>query len=182
MRPQAKTAEVRKSVAVTNAELKSALGAAFSKLVVDAPRSYPWENWRPFVRRPVAVDLDGSYLEVGVRSFGKGTFHKPALSGIEVGSKRLFKVRAGDLVFNIVFAWEGAVAVATSHDDGRVGSHRFLTCVSEPSRATSEFLRFHFLTPEGIHQLGAASPGGARKKPNAWAESAGRNSCSCPIS
>lgn len=142
------------------AEVEAALRAAFSRIIADAPRVAMAEI-APLVRRPVVVDLDAFYPELGVRSFGKGTFHKPALPGIEVGSKKLFTVEAGDLVFNIVFAWEGAVAVAASSDAGRVGSHRFLTCVPDPGRATSEFLRFWFLGEEGMLALGQASPGGA---------------------
>ena len=115
----------------------------------------------PLVRRPVEIDLDGAYAELGVRSFGKGTFHKPDLPGSEVGNKKLFSISAGDLLFNIVFAWEGAVAVAQPKDDGRVGSHRFLSCVPAPDTATVEFLRFHFSTREGLQKLGEASPGGA---------------------
>ncbi len=65
------------------------------------------------------------------------------------------------MLFNIVFAWEGAVAIAQPKDDGRVGSHRFLTCVPDKDRATADFLRFYFLTPEGLQKLGDASPGGA---------------------
>jgi type I restriction enzyme S subunit len=64
-------------------------------------------------------------------------------------------------LFNIVFAWEGAVAVAQPEDSGRVGSHRFLTCVPKKGVATAPFLRFHFLTDVGLQQLGEASPGGA---------------------
>ena len=78
-----------------------------------------------------------------------------------VGSKKLFRIEAGDLLFNIVFAWEGAVAVAKPEDHGRVGSHRFLTCVPKPELVTSSFLQFHFLTDEGLEQLSQASPGGA---------------------
>lgn len=115
----------------------------------------------PLVRRPVEIDLAVTYPELGVRSFGKGTFHKPGLPGIEVGTKRLFRIEKDDLVFNIVFAWGGAVAVAKEDDDGRVGSHRFLTCVPDSSRASSQFLRYFFLTEDGLQQLGQASPGGA---------------------
>jgi type I restriction enzyme S subunit len=60
-----------------------------------------------------------------------------------------------------VFAWEGAVAVARAEDCGRVGSHRFLTCVPTPDIAIAEYLCFHFLTEHGLRQIGAASPGGA---------------------
>lgn len=141
-------------------EIESTLRAAFARIVADAPR-VAMGKIAPLVRRPVTIDPDGSYPELGVRSFGKGTFHKPALPGIEVGSKKLFTIEAGDLVFNIVFAWEGAVAVSSSCDAGRVGSHRFLTCVPDPDLATAEFLRFWFLGEEGMLALGQASPGGA---------------------
>ncbi|WP_374543710.1 restriction endonuclease subunit S [Sphingorhabdus sp.] len=142
------------------AEVEATLRAAFVRIIADAPRVAMGEI-APLVRRPVVIDLDASYPELGVRSFGKGTFHKPSLPGNEVGTKKLFTVEAGDLLFNIVFAWEGAVAVATEADAGRVGSHRFLTCVPDPDKATSEFLRFWFLGEEGMLALGQASPGGA---------------------
>lgn len=141
-------------------EIDSTLRAAFARIIADAPRVAMGEI-APLVRRPVVIDPDASYPELGVRSFGKGTFHKPSLPGIEVGTKKLFTVEAGDLVFNIVFAWEGAVAVAAEADAGRVGSHRFLTCVPDPGTATPEFLRFWFLGEEGMLALGQASPGGA---------------------
>ncbi len=115
----------------------------------------------PLVRRPVEIQLDESYPELGVRSFGRGTFHKPTVPGIKVGTKKLFRIEPGDLVFNNVFAWEGAVALVQSHDKGRVGSHRFLTCVPVPNAVTADFLLFYFLTREGLKQLGDASPGGA---------------------
>jgi len=106
----------------------------------------PMSEVAPLVRRPVQIDLSEQYPELGIRSFGKGTFHKPAIGGAELGTKKIFEIRENDLLFNIVFAWEGAVAVAQSKDDGRVGSHRFLTCVPKQNVATSTFLCFHFLT------------------------------------
>jgi restriction endonuclease S subunit len=115
----------------------------------------------PLVRRPVQIELDGEYPELGVRSFGKGTFHKPTLTGADVGNKRLFEIHEGDLLFNIVFAWEGAIAVPSAGDHGRVGSHRFLTCVPNPKIATAKFLRFYLLSAEGLQKVGKASPGGA---------------------
>lgn len=149
-----------KAAGLVAADIDATLRAAFARIIADAPRVAMGEI-APLVRRPVIIDPDASYPELGVRSFGKGTFHKPSLPGIEVGTKKLFTVEAGDLVFNIVFAWEGAVAVAAEADAGRVGSHRFLTCVPDPDRATSEFLRFWFLGEEGMLALGQASPGGA---------------------
>lgn len=115
----------------------------------------------PLVRRRVEPGTTDSYPELGIRSFGKGTFHKPALDCADVGSKKMYRIEPGDLVFNNVFAWEGAVAVAQPEDTGRFGSHRFITCVPKFGVVTAEFLRFYFLTPEGLDKIGKASPGGA---------------------
>jgi type I restriction enzyme S subunit len=113
------------------------------------------------VRRRVEIELEGEYAELGVRSFGKGTFHKPVLSGIDVGTKKLYSIYPGDLVFSNVFAWEGAIAVVQPEDAGRVGSHRFITCVAEEGVTTPDFLSFYLLTNEGIEKIREASPGGA---------------------
>ena len=115
----------------------------------------------PIVRRPVTVEPDVDYAELGVRSFGKGTFHKPALNGLDVGSKKLYYIDPNDLVLSNVFAWEGAIAVAKPEDKGRVGSHRFITCLAKESIVTSHFLRFYLLSRDGLEKIQEASPGGA---------------------
>jgi type I restriction enzyme S subunit len=140
-------------------DLNRMLASAFARVIEDAPMR-AMADVAPLVRRPVTPDRE-EWHELGVRSFGKGTFHKPPINITEVGSKKLFFIEEGDLLFNIVFAWEGAVAVAKSQDAGRVGSHRFLTCVPQQGVATSNFLRFYFLTNEGLTKLMQASPGGA---------------------
>ena len=123
--------------------------------------TFLWLKLAPLKRRQVRVNLSDEYHELGIRSFGKGTFHKPAVNGAALGTKKIFRIEADDLLFNIVFTWEGAVAVAKQEDHGRVGSHRFLTCVPQEGITTSSFLCFHFLTESGLEQLGEASPGGA---------------------
>lgn len=126
----------------------------------------PWNPRRlgdiaPLIRRPVEIDPDATYPELGLRSYGKGTFHKPALPGAEVGNKRLFRIKAGDLLFSNVFAWEGAVAVARPEDDGRYGSHRYITCAVDAMQADTAYLLRYLTTPAGIASLTLASPGGA---------------------
>lgn len=136
------------------------LHSVFMTMTADAP-THRLGEVAPLVRRPIEVVDGKSYAELGVRSFGRGTFHKPNLSALDVGTKKLFGIEPGDLLFNIVFAWEGAVAVAQPEDAGRVGSHRFLTCVANPDMALPDFLNFYFQTPQGLADLGTASPGGA---------------------
>lgn len=125
-----------------------------------APRA-PMAEVAPVVRRPVDVQPSEWYPELGIRSFGKGTFHKEAIKGSELGSKRLYRIEPGDLLFSNVFSWEGAIAVVQPEDKGRFGSHRFITCVPDPDRATAEFLCYYFLTDEGLADIRAASPGAA---------------------
>ncbi|MBN8715968.1 MAG: restriction endonuclease subunit S [Xanthomonadales bacterium] len=136
------------------------LAVRFRDAIADAPMR-PMAEVAPLVRREVAIELEGSYPELGIRSFGKGTFHKPPLSGADVGTKRLFRIEPGDLLFSNVFAWEGAIAVAQPEDAGRYGSHRFITCRVDPEVTSPEFLRYYFLTDAGLEKIGEASPGGA---------------------
>lgn len=152
--------KVRVLVAASESDSKALLRATFVNLIQNV-QLLPMSKVAPIVRRPVEVQHQVDYPELGIRSFGNGTFYKPALSGLEIGSKRLYRIEPGDLVFNNVFAWEGAVAVAKPEDVGRFGSHRFISCVPKKGFATAEFLRFYFLTDEGLRKLGEASPGGA---------------------
>ncbi len=156
---EARLTRVRKVREEQEQQLQAALRSAFHELEANAE----WVamcDVAPLIRREVEVDPEGSYPELGIRSFGRGTFHKPNVFGIET-TKRLFEIHAGDLVFNNVFAWEGAVAVAQPEDHGRVGSHRFITCVCDKARVLPEVLYFYFLTTAGLAALGKASPGGA---------------------
>jgi type I restriction enzyme S subunit len=110
----------------------------------------------------VAVNAVETYREIGIRSHGKGIFHKDPVSGSDLGTKRVFWVRPGRLVFNIVFAWEGAVALTSAAETGMIASHRFPTFAARDENAADvEFLRRFFQAPLGIRLLGEASPGGA---------------------
>ena len=101
------------------------------------------------------------YREIGIRSHGKGLFHKEPVAGATLGAKRVFAIEPERLVFNIVFAWEGAVAVTTAAERGMIASHRFPMLRPIADRAHVEFLRRFFQTAVGVRLLGEASPGGA---------------------
>lgn len=136
------------------------LSARFTSLVHGSPRA-PFGAIASVVRRPVTPAQGDSFPELGIRSFGRGTFHKPALDYWSLGNKRLFRIEEGDLLLSNVFAWEGAIAVAGPEDHDRFGSHRFISCVPDPSVADARFLRYYLLSEEGLNLIGKASPGGA---------------------
>jgi type I restriction enzyme, S subunit len=51
------------------------------------------------------------YLAIGVRRHCRGTFQKPNFEPNSVAMDKLFVVKENDLIINITFAWEGAVAI-----------------------------------------------------------------------
>ena len=113
------------------------------------------------VARRVEVDQTASYKEIGIRSHGKGIFHKAPVIGLELGDKQVHRIEPGDFVVNIVFAWEGAVAVAGPNETGYIGSHRFPTFRPIAEELDADFLRLYFMTPAGLAVLDRVSPGGA---------------------
>lgn len=152
--------EARQTMQKIDGVWRTLLRSMFSQITTGASRQ-KMARVAPLVRRKANARLGEEYPELGIRSFGKGTFHKPPLDFLSVGSKKLYRIHPGNLVFNNVFAWEGAIAVAQPEDQGRFGSHRFITCVPHESVATADFLCFYFSTPEGLERIGEASPGGA---------------------
>ncbi len=112
-------------------------------------------------RSQVVPEIDKSYDEIGIRSFGKGVFHKEPVTGAELGDKRVFEIHDGDLVLSNVFAWEGAIAVAGPAEDGRIGSHRFMTYVPLDDQIDTNWAHYFFLSEGGIELIRKASPGSA---------------------
>ncbi len=157
---QIKIEQVSELRALQTNDIKNLLFSKYTELVEDA-QWLPMNEIAPIVRREVNLKDEGLYPELGIRCFGKGTFHKPALTGLEVGTKKIFQIKEGDLVFSNVFAWEGGIAVAKEDDNDRYGSHRFISCVANKEKALAEFLCFHFLSPKGLEDINACSPGGA---------------------
>jgi restriction endonuclease S subunit len=113
------------------------------------------------VRRPVKVIPDRQYEQIGIRSFGRGFFEKQAVTGAELGNKKIFEIHGGDLVFNIVFAWEGAVALAGEKEHLKVASHRFPTHEIDDNFCDARYLLNFFKSAAGVHLLGLNSPGSA---------------------
>lgn len=108
---------------------------------------------------PIVTPHDG-YTRLGIRSHAKGTFYEYVAPGHELETAQMHRVAADKLIFNITFAWEHAVAIATKDDAGKLVSHRFPQfTLSESLRP--EFLKYIILDEGFHHNLYLASPGGA---------------------
>ncbi|MCS4298918.1 type I restriction enzyme S subunit [Acinetobacter sp. BIGb0196] len=113
------------------------------------------------VSNPVDVIADQQYTQIGIRSHGKGIFHKESIDGKSLGNKRVFWVEPSAFVVNIVFAWERAIAVTSDAENGMIASHRFPMYLPKNNLSNVNFLRYLFVTDKGQSYLELASPGGA---------------------
>lgn len=113
------------------------------------------------VGKKVEVSKESNYQQIGIRSHGKGIFHKEAVTGEELGNKTVFWVEKDCFIVNIVFAWEQAIARTTDAEVGMICSHRFPMYRSKNNKVDIDYLVYLFKTPYGKKILELASPGGA---------------------
>src|SRR5258706_4653643 len=85
------------------------------------------------------------YTGLGVRSHGNGTFLKELAQPDKTSMEVLYEVEPDDLIVNITFAWEGAIAIAKPVDAGALVSHRFPTYLLNRDAALPEFFRYRIL-------------------------------------
>lgn len=150
--------ERRRVIETAERDAQAMLSNAFREIVDGVPYR-PLAEIAPLVRRPVEIEPDRQYTEIGVKSFYNGIFHRRTMNGSEYSWQKLFWIQEGDLVFSNLMAWEQGIAVAASKDNGCVGNHRMLTCEVNCTLATSPFLFSYFRTEEGFMQVAAHSPG-----------------------
>lgn len=155
-----KTRQLEAHLDAAERDAEHLLALRFRDAIANAPMRTMAEV-APAVRRPVNIDIETRYREVGARSFGKGLFLKPDFDGAEATWQKPVWIKSGDLVLSNIKAWEGAIAIAGDEHDGCIASHRYITCLPEPEQATAGFLAYYLLSEDGLEKVGAASPGTA---------------------
>lgn len=118
------------------------------------------KDFLKFYPRPVDKPKR-QYRSLGIRSHCKGTFIREVENPDKVMMETLYEVKKNDLIVNITFAWEGAVALVKESDEGALVSHRFPTYVFDRNVAVPEFFRFFIPSKRFVYNLGIISPGGA---------------------
>jgi type I restriction enzyme S subunit len=116
------------------------------------------------VSRPVAVDPDKTYRLLGAHWYAKGLYVKEEKPGTEIRASNLFEVRAGDFVYNRLFAWKGAFALANPEHEGCFVSNEFPCFEADRERLDPRFLWLYF------------------SRETAWSEALGLSSGSTPTS
>jgi len=102
-----------------------------------------------------------TYLAIGVRSHCKGTFQKESFDPDKIAMDKLYQVKKGDLIVNITFAWESAIAIVKNEDEGGLVSHRFPTYVFNGEFVYGSFFQHVIIQKKFRQLLDLISPGGA---------------------
>lgn len=113
-----------------------------------------------FTPRPILKPYE-NYLALGLRSHGKGIFHKNDFDPASIAMETMYEVKENDLIINITFAWEHAVAIVNKKDEGGLVSHRFPTYTFNCKNAIPEYFRHFILQKRFKFLLELISPGGA---------------------
>jgi len=113
-----------------------------------------------YVPRWIPKPLD-KYLALWIRSHGKWIFHKPDSDPKNIAMEELFVVKENDLVVNITFAWEQAVAIASKEDEWWLVSHRFPTYTFKKDKAIHEYFKYLIIQKKFKYMLDLISPWGA---------------------
>ena len=103
---------------------------------------------------------DSGYWRLGLRSHCKGTFHTYVDAGHELETTEMYRVKAGNFILNITFAWERALAVTEDEDQGKLVSHRFPQ-FKPNSDLVIDFFKHTLIDKRFKHHLELSSPGGA---------------------
>lgn len=150
---------IEKTERLIQAKERQKLGELHSRISSHKANSIIGAFAKPVVRK---VDKpEESYVAVGIRSHFKGTFQRLVEDPRTVNMDSLYRVKENDLILNITFAWEGAIALVKKEDEECYVSHRFPTYEIKRSKAEPCFIRQLIMSSRMKYDLSNISPGGA---------------------
>lgn len=124
-------------------------------------RQLPFGQLFTRVERKILLNDAAEYSCVGVRWYGLGTFVREKLLGMNILRKQQWIIHTGDVVYNKLFAWKGAFAIADSSVDGSIVSDKFPTYLPDAELVEPKWIAFYFKTPLLSQQAEALSKGAA---------------------
>ncbi|MEY8330630.1 restriction endonuclease subunit S [Lachnospiraceae bacterium 48-33] len=103
---------------------------------------------------------ENDYIRIGIYCHAKGTFQEHVAKEKALNVDTMYVVHKNNLIVNITFAWEHAIAITKDIDEGKIVSHRFPTYDFRTGHL-HKFYKYLILDKKFKYQLGLASPGGA---------------------
>jgi type I restriction enzyme S subunit len=144
---------MRRTLCHSDYELPAMSEVPLGELLIDA-------------RERVPVEAETLYPRVGVRSFGRGLFTRPAVLGADTSYTAFYRLSTGQFVYSKLFGWEGALAVAGPEHDGTFVSSEFPVFRVDTDRLNSRYLAALCQWPVLWERLahGVTGMGGRRKR------------------
>lgn len=133
---------------------------------VSTPRPNPWPmvKFREFLRpnsRPYTLGPEEDANLVGMRLYGAGPFHRELKPALRIAKKSHFVIKAGDVIFNKLFAWKGTFGIVPPELDDMFVSDKFPTYELDREKVDERFLRWYFRCPQLWDEAKAMSTGSA---------------------
>lgn len=108
---------------------------------------YPLVTFDQFLKKinrtAIVKDLE-EYSCLGTRLGGQGAFIREIREGFSIERKKQSLVHAGDVIYNKLFAWRGAFAIADETVHGSIGSDKFPLYRLDTSLVEPDYLRYWF--------------------------------------
>jgi len=114
-------------------------------------------------RNPLVVDPIADYTQIGIKSFGRGIFHRAPCKGSELGKLKYYCVYPDRLIFSNIMAWEGAIARSMQSDEDTVGSQRFLSYRPIDDNANIDYVNYFFQSRAGAALVRQSSTGSVKR-------------------
>jgi len=128
--------------------------------------SAPWPDmpFSEFLKpntRPYTLGPEEDANLVGMRLYGAGPFHRELKPAMKIAKKTHFIIRAGDVIYNKLFAWKGTFGIVPPALDGMFVSDKFPTYELDRSKVEENWLRWYFRWPPLWEQARTMSTGSA---------------------
>jgi type I restriction enzyme S subunit len=112
----------------------------------------------------VRVTPEASYEIAGVLIAGRGLFRRESILGSQTTYPTLHRLRAGQLVYRKLTAWEGPITVVTPDFAGTFVSSEFPTFTPDETRLLPDFLRVVCQRPTFHEEMRLRSTGTAERR------------------
>lgn len=113
------------------------------------------------VERKITLDDTADYQCVGLRLYGRGAFIRETKAGASIKRKQQWILKAGDVVYNKLFAWKGTFAIANASVNDCIASDKFPTYTLDTAAVCPEFLALWFRSPRLASDAKSLSKGAA---------------------
>lgn len=112
------------------------------------------------ISRPEPVVATEQYRLLGAHWYAEGLYIKDIKAGSEIQANQLYKVEAGDFVYNRLFAWKGSFALAGDDVHGCYVSNEFPCFRIRDGRVDGRFLHYYFSRESVWNEALGLSSGG----------------------